>query len=86
MVGKIDRPVNSVPIQKNPDRPQSATRAVGAAPRLRRRLGVAERERLGLMARATRLVWVLGNHDPDAPVGLPGEAMAEHVLGLPRSF
>ena len=45
MVGKIDRPVNSVPIQKNPDRPQSATRAVVAAPRLRRRLGVAERER-----------------------------------------
>ena len=45
------------------------------------RLGVAERERLGLMARATRLVWVLGNHDPEAPVGLPGEAVAEFELG-----
>ena len=48
MVGKIDRSVNSVPIQKNPDpRPSSAAPsaapAQGAAPR--RRLGVAERER-----------------------------------------
>ncbi len=45
------------------------------------RLAAAERERLGLMARATRLVWVLGNHDPEAPSGLPGEAVAEFVLG-----
>lgn len=44
MVGKIDRSVNSVPIQKNPDpRPSNAAPAQGAAPR--RRLGVAERER-----------------------------------------
>jgi DNA ligase-associated metallophosphoesterase len=45
------------------------------------RLGAAERERLARMARATRLVWVLGNHDPQAPEGLPGETMAELALG-----
>lgn len=45
MVGKIDRPVNSVPIQKNPDRPRAVARAGDPAPVARRRLGVAERER-----------------------------------------
>lgn len=43
MLCKVDRSVNSVPIQKNPDRPATAARGV-AAP-ARRRLGVAERER-----------------------------------------
>jgi AcrR family transcriptional regulator len=45
IVGKIDRLVNSVPIQKNPDRPRAVARAGDAAPVARRRLGVAERER-----------------------------------------
>ncbi|MEY4712070.1 MAG: hypothetical protein RIS88_1520 [Pseudomonadota bacterium] len=40
MLGRVDRSVNSVPIQKNPDRPRGRP---AAAPR--RRLGVAERER-----------------------------------------
>ncbi len=47
MLGRVDRSVNSVPIQKNPDRSRSPSRAAAkradAAPR--RRLGVAERER-----------------------------------------
>ena len=45
------------------------------------RLGTADRARLALMAQATQLVWVLGNHDPDAPAGLPGTAAAEFALG-----
>lgn len=49
------------------------------------RLGAAERARLSRMAEATRLVWVLGNHDPEAPTGVPGEAMAELALG-PLAF
>lgn len=44
------------------------------------RLGEAERARLSRMAQATRLVWVLGNHDPQAPAGLPGEATEELSL------
>ncbi len=47
MLGRVDRSVNSVPIQKNPDRSRSPSRAAAkradVAPR--RRLGVAERER-----------------------------------------
>jgi hypothetical protein len=44
------------------------------------RLGAAERGRLVQFAAATELVWVLGNHDPEAPTGLPGVAVAELVL------
>lgn len=58
MLGRVDLPVNSVPIQKNPDRPRDRAAAAprparagkarpskGAADAPRRRLGVAERER-----------------------------------------
>lgn len=45
------------------------------------RLLAAERGRLALIAKATRLVWVLGNHDPEAPENLPGMAAAEFALG-----
>jgi AcrR family transcriptional regulator len=48
MYGRVDRQVNSVPLQKNPDstpqRPHQAASGV-IAPPPRRRLGVAERER-----------------------------------------
>jgi DNA ligase-associated metallophosphoesterase len=44
------------------------------------RLRPAERDRLAAMAKATSLVWVLGNHDPEAPADLPGRAVAELVL------
>ena len=45
------------------------------------RLHPAQRERLALMARTTRFVWVLGNHDPQAPADLPGLAVAELAIG-----
>lgn len=38
------------------------------------RLGRADRERLRALTAEARFVWVLGNHDPLAPAGLPGEA------------
>jgi metallophosphoesterase superfamily enzyme len=33
------------------------------------------------MAGQTRFVWVLGNHDPTPPEGIPGEAVAEFAEG-----
>jgi DNA ligase-associated metallophosphoesterase len=45
------------------------------------RLAPAERARLVRMVQGIDLVWVLGNHDPQAPSGLPGTATAELVLG-----
>ncbi len=45
------------------------------------RLRPADRDRLAAMARATQLVWVLGNHDPAAPQGLPGMVAAELAIG-----
>ncbi len=45
MLSKVDQPVNSVPILKNPDRPRATARDKAGAPPARRRLGVAERER-----------------------------------------
>ncbi len=46
-----------------------------------------ERDQAQLLAlgRETRFLWVLGNHDPTAPEGLPGEAVAEHRQG-PLTF
>ena len=41
------------------------------------RLAPADRARLRAMAGAHRIVWVLGNHDPAPPEGLPGTAVAE---------
>ncbi|MCC6718880.1 MAG: ligase-associated DNA damage response endonuclease PdeM [Acetobacteraceae bacterium] len=49
------------------------------------RLPAAERARLAHFAQATSLVWVLGNHDPEAPADLPGTAMAELAIG-PLTF
>ena len=45
------------------------------------RLQPADRARLAAMGRAARFVWVLGNHDPAPPEGLPGEATEALVLG-----
>jgi DNA ligase-associated metallophosphoesterase len=44
------------------------------------RLPAAESARLGAMTAGRRLVWVLGNHDPVLPAGLPGESVAELAL------
>jgi DNA ligase-associated metallophosphoesterase len=44
------------------------------------RLAAADRARLERIAAATAIVWVLGNHDPEAPSGLPGTAVAELAL------
>ena len=45
------------------------------------RLPAAEVARLEKMTAGRRLVWVLGNHDPAPPVGLPGESFDELSLG-----
>ena len=39
------------------------------------RLATADRARIAQLAEGRRLIWVLGNHDPLPPEGLPGEAM-----------
>ncbi len=49
------------------------------------RLGAAESDRLRRIAAASRLFWVLGNHDPLPPRGLPGEHGACLALG-PLAF
>ncbi|MCQ8278105.1 ligase-associated DNA damage response endonuclease PdeM [Acetobacteraceae bacterium KSS8] len=49
------------------------------------RLPAAEADRLRRIAAQMRLIWVLGNHDPVPPEGLPGEAMQELHMG-PLSF
>lgn len=47
------------------------------------RLDAADAEQLRTLAHGRTLVWVVGNHDPEAPTTLPGESMAElHVEGL----
>ncbi len=45
------------------------------------RLPPGEAARLRSMAEAARFVWVLGNHDPAPPRGLPGEAAAAWRAG-----
>ena len=45
------------------------------------RLAGAQAEGLRRIASQARLVWVLGNHDPAPPDGLPGEHGAEFRLG-----
>ncbi len=37
--------------------------------------------RLRAMAETHRIIWVLGNHDPLPPAGLPGQTLAEWRLG-----
>ncbi len=44
------------------------------------RLPAMEAARLEAMTAGRRLVWVLGNHDPAPPDGLPGESVAEFAL------
>ena len=46
-----------------------------------RRLPAAEVARVHRISDRARLVWVLGNHDPEPPAGLPGEHGAEFALG-----
>ncbi|MCS6890026.1 MAG: ligase-associated DNA damage response endonuclease PdeM [Rhodovarius sp.] len=45
------------------------------------RLGEEERALLARILAAAEVTWVLGNHDPVPPEGLPGEAVAELWLG-----
>ncbi len=45
------------------------------------RLAPSDRARLATIAASTRLIWVLGNHDPTPPDSLAGEAMDEFRLG-----
>jgi DNA ligase-associated metallophosphoesterase len=49
------------------------------------RLPAAERQRLQAITAATRFIWVQGNHDPEPPDGLGGEAM-EHFAAGPLVF
>jgi DNA ligase-associated metallophosphoesterase len=44
------------------------------------RMAAADATRLGAMTAAAAFVWVLGNHDPAPPAGLPGLAVAEWRL------
>lgn len=47
------------------------------------RIGDSDAENLRQLARGRTLLWVLGNHDPEGPGGLPGETTDElEVLGL----
>ena len=45
------------------------------------RLAAADVARMLDLAAATRLVWVIGNHDADGPRGLPGDVADEIVIG-----
>ena len=45
------------------------------------RLAATDAARLRAMAEAAAFVWVRGNHDPDGPSNLPGEATAEWRRG-----
>lgn len=45
------------------------------------RLATADRAALGALLAGRQVCWVLGNHDPVAPAGLPGEAVEEFRLG-----
>jgi len=47
------------------------------------RISDSDAEGLRALARGRTLVWVVGNHDPEGPGGLPGETCAElELLGL----
>jgi len=45
------------------------------------RLAPADAERLAALARGRRVIWVLGNHDPDPAPFLPGEHVREYADG-----
>lgn len=44
------------------------------------RIAGDDAEALAGIARGRRLIWVVGNHDPDGPENLPGESVAELSL------
>jgi len=45
------------------------------------RLAAADADRLGMIVRGRRMVWVLGNHDPEPAGNLPGEHVDEYADG-----
>ncbi|MCB8877177.1 ligase-associated DNA damage response endonuclease PdeM [Acidisoma silvae] len=45
------------------------------------RLAPGDQARLAAMARQTKFIWVLGNHDPALPASLPGDIHAEWADG-----
>ena len=45
------------------------------------RIAQKDAETLAALARGRTLIWIVGNHDPEGPGGLPGEAAAELALG-----
>ena len=49
------------------------------------RLDTADADRLALMTAAANFVWVQGNHDPDPPAGIGGDAVLEVTIG-PLTF
>jgi DNA ligase-associated metallophosphoesterase len=50
-------------------------------PRGAARLQAPDQQKLEAIAGSARFIWVLGNHDPAPPEGLPGESMEEFALG-----
>ncbi len=50
-------------------------------PRAAERLLPADRALMGALQRGRHWLWIAGNHDPEAPVGLEGEAASEARLG-----
>ena len=46
----------------------------------RARIDADDAAALAALARGRSLVWVVGNHDPDGPDGLPGEAVDEIIV------
>ena len=45
------------------------------------RIAPDDAEMLAALARGRTLIWIVGNHDPEGPGGLPGEAVDELALG-----
>jgi len=45
------------------------------------RLSESDRNRLVQLANSTKFLWILGNHDSEAPEGLPGESHAALKIG-----
>jgi len=48
---------------------------------LARKLGAAYQDRINALARGREVIWITGNHDPDLPDFLPGQAAAEILIG-----
>lgn len=48
------------------------------------RLPAAFREKLEMLIAGRDWFWIAGNHDPDAPAGLPGETVQELAIGSLR--